>query len=54
VDHENIYLVNWVAEALEHFEAAQSQSHLQKARGRLTAADSISEVFPEMERDVGI
>jgi hypothetical protein len=48
VDHQNIYVVKWVAEALERLEDPQSQPHLLRARERLASADSVAGVFPEV------
>ncbi len=52
VEHENIYVVKWVAEALERFEGAQDSPHLQKAKERLASMDRVAGVFPEVAGNI--
>ena len=48
VDHENIYVVKWVAEALERLDGPQSRPHLLRARERLASVDRVAGVFSEV------
>ncbi len=48
VEHENIYVVKWVAEALEHFEGPQNQPFLERAKERLASAERVAGAFPEV------
>ena len=47
VEHDSIYVVKWVAEALNRFESPESQPYLQKAKERLAAVDRVAGVFPD-------
>lgn len=47
-EHENLYLVKWVAEALAAFASPESQPLLDKARARLASMDRVAGVFPEL------
>jgi hypothetical protein len=48
VEHENIYVVKWVAEALARFEGPESRPYLERARERVAAADRVAGVFPDL------
>lgn len=47
-DHENLYLVKWVAEALDAFSSPESQPLRDRARARLASKDRVAGVFPEL------
>lgn len=47
-EHDSLYLVKWVAEALEAFASPESRPYLEKAKARLTAMDRVDGVFPEL------
>lgn len=47
-EHENLYVVKWVAEALEAFASPESQPLLEKAKARLASQDRVAGVFPAL------
>jgi len=47
-DHESLYLVKWVAEALDAFSSPESQPLRDRARAKLASKDRVAGVFPEL------
>lgn len=47
-DHENLYLLKWVAEALDAFSSPESQPLRDRAGARLASMDRVAGVFPEL------
>jgi hypothetical protein len=48
VEHENLYVVKWVADALEAFDGPESRPYLKTARERLASMDRVAALFPEL------
>ncbi len=48
IDHDNLYLVKWVAEALDAFSSPESQPLRDRARARLASKDRVAGVFHEL------
>jgi hypothetical protein len=48
VEHESLYLVKWVVEALEAFASPESQPRLKRARERPASMDRVAGLIPEL------
>lgn len=52
MEHENIYLVNWAAQALSNHQSPEAEPHLEKARERLQSQSKIAEAIQDLGRMV--